>query len=146
MSKFGFSQTAAIIRRKEPVILREIANMSRNHYLNAFQKSSWEGKTWRQVQRKIPGTPTYKYPKKKGLSRRTKPILVNRGTLRRAVNSSVKGISGGKIYFRVDLPYAKRHNEGLKGMPKRQFMGWSNEQSKKAKEIIERNINRSFNR
>lgn len=146
MSKFGFNQIATEIRRKEPVILREIANMARNHYLNAFQKSSWEGKSWRQVQRRISGTAAYKYPKNKGLSRRTKPILVNKGTLRRAVNSSVKGISGGKIYFRVDLPYAKRHNEGLKGMPKRQFMGWSQQQSKEARKIIERNINRSFNK
>lgn len=144
MSQFGFDRIAADLKRREPIILREMANMARTHYLNAFQKGGWEGKAWKQVQRRIAGTGAYKYPKTRGLSRRTKPILVNRGTLRRAVNSCVKSISGGRIYFKVDLPYAKYHNDGTRRLPRRQFMEWSNEQHKKSVAIIRKNVNISF--
>jgi phage gpG-like protein len=146
MSQFRLNEVATAIRRQQDPIMREVANMARNHYVNSFRVSSWEGKAWRQVQRRIAGTGAYKYPKNKGLSRRTKPILVNKGTLRRKVNNSVKSVSNGKIVFEVDLPYAKYHNEGTGKLAKRQFMGWSKKQGDESIKIIEKHINRVWQR
>lgn len=144
MSKFNFDKVAAKIRQKEPAILREMANIARNHYVNSFKRSSWDGKSWREVMRRIPGTKAYLYPKKKGLGRRTRPILIGKGTLRRAVNSSVKAVTNKKIYFKVSLPYAAVHNYGTRKMPQRQFMGWDRFLHNKAIETIKKNIDQCF--
>lgn len=42
-------------------------------------------------------------------------------------------------------PYAQRHNEGLSGMPKRQFMGNSVYLDKKIKEIVTKILDQIFN-
>lgn len=47
-----------------------------------------------------------------------------------------------RVVFYTYKPYAKRHNEGTDGMPKRQFVG----PSKKMDDKIERKVNQSMNR
>ena len=70
------------------------------------------------------------------------------GTLRRAVGTSVRVKTWDLIKLVVGdtmvtmgkkkgfLAYAARHNEGLDGMPKRQFMGDHPELTKKQRAII----------
>lgn len=134
-------------------MMREIAMANKNEFLNSFKKQGWDGKKWEEVQRRIPGTRAYKYPKKKGLRRRTRPILVGKGSLRRAVNSSIKSVTPWRVRFQVDLPYAAIHNEGSnvggkgrKPMPKRQYMGDSKGLNKINKEIIQKHVNKAFKR
>lgn len=126
-----------ILKRELPV---RLANTAQNYFLQSFQKQGWEGKKWEEVQRRISGTNAYKYPKKKDLGRRRRPILIGKGStqLRRAVaNSARTGVTQWPIVrMIVGLPYAKRHNEGLKGMPKRKFFGDSKELRKKHKQTI----------
>lgn len=129
-NKFNFGKVAQAAKKLREELPVKLANQARNHFSQSFLNQSWEGNPWKEVNRRIPGTNEYKYPKKKDLGRRTRPILIGNGStkLRRAVANSVKTglVKWPIVRLVVDLPYARRHNEGLKGMPKRHFMGDSN--------------------
>jgi hypothetical protein len=126
--KFKFGKLKENISKMRNDLPRVLANESQNFFSKSFTDQGWEGKSWQQVKRRIPGTPEYKYPKKKDLGRRRRPILVGKGStkLRRAVANSIRVTSWPIVRLIVDLPYARRHNEGLDNMPKRKFMGESN--------------------
>ena len=92
---------------------RIIANNSLNWFLKGFRKSG--GQTddsksgWEARQ------PSAKRNAGRG-------ILVDTGALRRSIKvfkANFKEI----IIGTTGIPYANRHNEGLKGMPKREFIG-----------------------
>lgn len=147
MSKFNFQQVKDNIeqvKRELPVLL---ANDAQKYFLAAFKDEGWNGVKWVQAQRRIEGTDSWKYPKTKGLSRRTKPILIDTGILRREV-SLIAGraeISYSKFNFNVKLsiddttvPYAEYLNDGTPKMPQRKFMGDSPALRKILKNRIER--------
>jgi len=46
------------------------------------------------------------------------------------------------VRFKTDKEYAERHNEGLSGMPKRQFIGKSKTLTKKVIKKIEKGIDK----
>lgn len=142
-NKFKFDIVLKNFKRNEKAVITEIAGHAKKFYLSSFDRQGWGGKQWKQVRRRMPGTPEYKYPKKRGTTRRKKPILVGKGVLRRAVNNSVRTKSSNMIKFQVDVPYAEIHNEGRvmkngRRMPKRQFIGWSRELSTDIKGIIKK--------
>lgn len=122
-NKFGFGKVLQNIERTKRELPIQLANQAQNYFTGSFTKQGWDSVHWKEVKRREPGTPEYKYPKKKGLSRRTSPILVRTGTLRRAVSNSIRSATFQSVRLIVDLPYAKRHNDGLKDMPQRKFMG-----------------------
>lgn len=97
------------LKRDLPIVL---ANQAQRHFSNSWKEQGFEGKPWKEVQRRIPGTDSYKYPMKKGLARRTRAILVKSGELRRKVAASVRVARFERINLVVDLPYAVAHNEG----------------------------------
>jgi phage gpG-like protein len=72
-------------------------------------------------------------------------ILTGHSTGANKLRHSLKArkISGG-IEFSSDKPYAQRHNEGLNGMPKRQFMGASKTLDKNIKKKIDKQLNKIF--
>jgi phage gpG-like protein len=149
--RFRFDVIGEDLKKGSTAMMREIAMAQKNHFVNSFKKQSWDGEKWQEVQRRIKGTKAYNYPKKKGLKRRTRPILVGRGPLRRAVNSSLKSVTPNRVRFEVDLPYAAIHNEGLRMarggmMPKRQYMGLTEELNKTNKKIIRKYVDKSFKR
>lgn len=149
--RFRFDLIGEEFRRGSTNMMREVAMANKNYFLKSFQKQSWDGKKWQQVKRRIPGTKEYKYPAKKGLRRRTRPILVGKGSLRRAVNSSIKSITPNRVRFEVDLPYAAIHNEGLRirgggMMPRRQYMGQNKETDRLNKDIIKKYADKAFRR
>lgn len=114
-----------------------VGNMGQNFFRKSFENQGWTDKgleKWKQVKRRIPGTPAYKYPKKNAADRHRRAILVGIGSsggphLRQSVNTSLKVAVFNNILFSVPQVYSRVHNEGLvvKGfrMPKRQFMGHS---------------------
>ena len=122
-----------------------MSNQAQNYFLSSFKNQGFDGQQWQEVKRRTPGTPEYKYPKTKGLQRRTSPILtgagyrIRGGTLRRAVSSMARTseISQNKLRMIVDLPYANILNEGGKNMPKRQFVGQTSELTKMQHDKIE---------
>jgi len=132
MSKFNFQRVIDNIeqtKRELPVLL---ANDAQKFFLASFRNQGWDGEPWQEVQRRIEGTNAYKYPKTKGLTRRTKPILQGTGILRREVSLIAANaiITYDRNNFRVKLvldddmvPYGKFINTGTDHMPQRKFMG-----------------------
>lgn len=140
-NQFGLDKVARNLERLKVELPPLIAAQAQAFFTRTFSVGGWDGKPWKIPKRKIPGTKEYKYPLKKGLQRRTKPTLVKTGKLRRAVSMSAKVVTWDKIRFIVDLPYADRHNEGLKGMPERRFMGPSKSLQQKQRKLIVDKIN-----
>lgn len=132
MSKFNFKRVIdniVQVKREVPIVLM---NTAQNYFLKAFKDQGYNGQSWTEVQRRIPDTQEYRYPKTKGLARRTKPILIMTGKLRREVSllSSKARVSYSKYDFKVQMeidssvvPYADYLNKGTEKMVKRQFMG-----------------------
>lgn len=140
---FGIVKKNVSQSQREAFVL--LSNQAQNYFLSSFKNQGFDGQQWQEVKRRTPGTPEYKYPKTKGLQRRTSPILtgagyrIRGGTLRRAVSSMARTseISQNKLRMIVDLPYANILNEGGKNMPKRQFVGQTSELTKMQHDKIE---------
>lgn len=122
-TKFKLGRVRGNIEKMKRELPPILAIKSQNYFEKSFQNSGWEGEKWKEPQRLIPGTAEYKYSKWGGAKGRATPILVNRARLRSKVASSIRTKTFNLIRLVVDSPYAKRHNEGLDGMPQRKFMG-----------------------
>jgi len=119
----------------------QVGNITTRFFTASFEKQGFDDngvKAWKEVKRRIPGTSAYLYPKKRDIARRSRDILIGKqsGRLRREVSNSLKSAEWENIGFKVALPYAARHNFGIKGMPKRQFMGNSRALTKKIEQKI----------
>jgi hypothetical protein len=101
---------------------------------------------WPEVERRKPGTASYKYPLHKQLKRHMSGILIRSGRGRRSVAGSLRYPVTGSglivIPFEVEAGYMGYHNEGGKHLPQRKFMG----DSPKLREIIADEVNNSLNR
>ena len=103
MNKFNLDEVAAkmeTVKVELPILL---ANQAQRHFVASWQEQGYEGAQWKEVKRRIAGTKEYKYPKYKGLSRRTLPILVRSGALRRDVNNRTGGFIRSKTWSLVRL-------------------------------------------
>lgn len=112
-------------KRELPVTL---AKQAVNYFTDTFTNQGIAGKKWQEVQRRTPGTKEYKYPKFKGLQRRTSPILVGKGwkkrggKLRRKVSRCITNKTWDMVRLAVDLPYAEAQNDGTDTIPARPYM------------------------
>lgn len=124
-TKFKFEALKARIVKMKEVLPVQLAAQAQSYFVGSWAAQGWDGAGWKTPLRRVEGTPEWKYPKKKDLGRRTRATLVKTGTLRRAVNNSIRSQVFGQngIRLLVDLPYADVHNSGLGDMPKRKFMG-----------------------
>jgi hypothetical protein len=151
MSKFNFEKIQANLSKIQSELPLILANDVQNYTLDAFKKQGYDGKRWAQVQRRIEGTPEYRYPKTKGLSRRTKPILVLSGALRREASNLVSSAKVSKRYdgFKMILsinasviPYAGYLNDGTNNMVARPFLKRNRELDQIVKNRITNYIDR----
>jgi hypothetical protein len=147
-SKFNFDQVIKLfeeeVKRALPV---KLANQAQNFFAQSFRNQGFTDSSlqpWETPKRRIEGTPEWKYPKKKGLVRRTKATLVKSGRLRRAVQDCIKEVTFGRIRLLIDVPYAKYHNEGTDKLPKRKFIGDSTTLRTMQKKLIADAIKRCF--
>lgn len=134
-SRFGFDKIIQKMDRLKRELPPIVGNMGQRFFVDSFSSQGWTDagfEAWQKPQRMTEGTPSYKYPKRKDLGRRSRAILIGKsgGTksgshthLRQSVNTSLKTAVWDDILFSVPQAYARRHNEGLGGMPKRQFIG-----------------------
>lgn len=124
-----------------------------------FQNEAWGRVRWKEVQRRIPGTNANKYAAKRHPARTTRKILTgDTGDLARSIE--IKSVSNGQVViwtapnaFGSKEPYGRVHNEGLRAgrgkgfiMPKRQFMGESDELNALIVTEIERKLKEISNR
>jgi len=124
-NKFRFEQLKMNLLKMKSELPVVLANHAQNFFVRSFKSQSWDGQAWKEVKRRQEDTSEYKYPKFKGLSRRTSPILVRTGALRRAVSNSIRSATFQSIRLVVDLPYAAVHNDGDEtvNISRRRYMG-----------------------
>lgn len=133
-SPWNLDEVEKRLHQTKEVLPAEIANVSQSYFESSWRKQGYDGKKWKEVQRRIPGTKAYKYPKTKGLGRKTRAILVRSGRLRRSFHVLSK--RWDNITIANSAPYARYNNEGGKNLPQRQFMGQTNELGQKQIRII----------
>jgi hypothetical protein len=128
--KFNFTQLKTELQTKvKKELPSAIAASVRNYMLAAFRDQGLDGNKWAEVQRRIPETKEWKYPKGYGLQRRTNPIGRGGGfkkgsaggTLRRGVSNSLAKATFELISFHVKTPYAGYFNDGTENMEARPF-------------------------
>jgi len=144
MNKFNFEQVQKKLVQSRRELLVLLSNQAQNYFADSFQKQGFNGEPWKEVQRRDPKTKAYKYPKTRGLQRRTSPILVGAGykvrggILRRAVSTMARTaqISTNRLRMVVDIDYAEYLNKGTEKMPRRQFVGQTEELTRMQKEKI----------
>jgi len=130
-----------VMKRELPILL---ANQAQRYFADSWKQQGYEGKQWKEVKRREEGTKEYKYPKYKGLSRRTNPILVRSGALRREVSNSIRSQSFDLIKLVSSLPYSSYINEGTPTMDARPFMRDSPGLRVKQTELITKTVNRAL--
>lgn len=135
MTLKDFDKKFQDIADKVPDFIQNIApriagQVALDHAKENFQRQSFDGRPWQEVQRRIPGSKTYRANALRHPARLSRPILTgDTGDLVRSLQFSV---SNGQATIFSDKIYAKVHNEGLRAgrgkgfiMPQRQFLGTS---------------------
>jgi phage gpG-like protein len=133
-SQFDFRRVQIRLQQAERGLSLAIANVAKNEFLNNFREQGFNGKKWKEVQRRIAGTKAYAGNKDKG--KRTRAILQGKGSgrLRKDVANSVSnGIKNSELSYTliVDNEYASYHNDGTSKIPQRQFVGMTEKLNKK---------------
>jgi phage gpG-like protein len=141
---FDFAKKKIELIRNKRQIARIVANEALNHFLVGFRKGGGQTDAgmWRKRKLRVRDF-TSKSPKVRARARKQvgRAILVDTGALRRDIG--VRSISSRKVSIGTTrIPYARRHNEGLKGMPKREFLGDSKKLDKKVNKLILKELNK----
>ena len=111
----------------------EIGNAAKSFFVENFRKQGFDDKSVERWQ-----------PRKKADKRAGRAILVKTGDLRRSIIRNPANRAALSVKISTDLVYAARHNDGLKGMPKRQFMGDSYNLNERIKKIIVKRLDKTF--
>ena len=140
MAGFNLRQVRANLEATKRILPVKLAKLTENHFTQAFALGRLDDKIWPEVNRRKPGTKEYKYPKLRGLSRRTSPILVRTGNLRRKTSKSIANATWAEVKLINDAPYAKAQNEGTDTIPARPFMIQTDNLTKLQKAEIDKQI------
>ncbi|MEG1886269.1 MAG: phage virion morphogenesis protein [Alistipes sp.] len=147
-----YDDAPEFMQRYAPMVAGKAAKQVFKHN---FQTESFDGKKWKQVQRRDGESAAYKYASKHHPARTARKILTgDTADLGRSIE--IKEIGDGKATiwtspqaFGSKEPYGAVHNEGLKAgrgvgftMPKRQFIGDSPELKDKVVAELERQMSR----
>lgn len=140
MAGFNLRQVRANLEATKRILPVKLAKLTENHFTQAFALGRLDDKIWPEVNRRKPGTNEYKYPKLRGLSRRTSPILVRTGNLRRKTSKSISNATWAEIKLINDAHYAKAQNEGTDTIPARPYMVQTDNLTKLQKAEIDKQI------
>ena len=130
--KFNFERVLSNMQKVKSDLPVLLANQAQNYFAKPFKTTvnqGFDGVAWKQRKKET----------KKTIG---KPILVSTGTLRRAVQNSIREKNFNSIKLIVNTSkgkgenYAKYINEGTDNMPQRQFMGDSKELRKEQRKLI----------
>lgn len=111
---FNFDGIARKIAARRTAIKKDIGRQAVNQFKKNFRNQGFEDSTidpWKA--------------RKSNYKSKGRSILIKSGLLRRSIQ--ILGMSGNTVVIGTKgIKYAKRHNSGLAGMQKRQFIGNSN--------------------
>ncbi len=128
---FKVNESVKKFRRVKKTLPLILANNAKNHFVKGFRQGGGQTDKGKWIPRK----------KKEEGGRRA--ILVFRGRLWKSIgiiSASFDKISVGSR----GVKYAKRHNEGLDGMPQREFVGPSKVLEKESRKKIENEMKKMF--
>jgi phage gpG-like protein len=111
----------------------DVGNTAKVFFVDSFRKQGWDDKNVQKWK-----------PRKVADKRAGRAILVKTGDLRRSIIRNPANRAALTVKISTDLAYAARHNDGLKGMPKRQFMGDSYNLNEKVKAVIVKRLDKIF--
>lgn len=120
------------------MIPKLVANVIVNHFLKSFDDEAFSDTT----ERSDP------WARRKTMTKRDRTagnrnLLVQSGALRGSI--VVRRATWNKIVVgSYGIKYASRHNRGLKGMPKRQFIGSSDVMRRKYEIIVKKAIDKAL--
>jgi hypothetical protein len=124
--QFGSSQAAfKVFQRTAP---KKVANNSLNHFLKGFRQGG------KQTDASKSGWQARQTTAKRNQGR---GILIDTGALRRSIKV-LKSTWKEIIIGSQGIAYAARHNEGLKGMPQREFVGDSKDLDESNKKLLKK--------
>jgi phage gpG-like protein len=132
-NKFNFKGIEKKARTTLENAMVEIGNAAKSFFVENFRKQGFDDKNVERWQ-----------PRKKADKRAGRAILVKTGDLRRSIIRNPANRAALSVKISTDLVYAARHNNGLKGMPKRQFMGDSYNLNERIKKIIVKRLDKTF--
>jgi phage gpG-like protein len=132
-NKFNFKGIEKKARTTLENAMVEIGNSAKSFFVENFRKQGFDNKSVERWQ-----------PRKKADKRAGRAILVKTGDLRRSIIRNPANRAALSVKISTDLVYAARHNDGLKGMPKRQFMGDSYNLNERIKKIIVKRLDKTF--
>jgi phage gpG-like protein len=141
-NKFDLKQAEKKARKAMEAAIVDVGNTAKVFFVDSFRKQGWDDKNvqkWKPRKRT-----TYKTKGGKTVDDTTRAILVKTGDLRRSIIRNPANRASLTIKISTDLVYAARHNNGLKNMPKRQFMGDSYNLNEKVKAVIVKRLDNIF--
>lgn len=109
-----------------------MGNEALNHFKDSFPNQGFTNES----------TEKWKPRKRPDRKRPGRAILIDTGRLRRSLRYyRAKKYTAG---IASNVPYANRHNEGLAGMPQRQFVGYSGKLNRRLIEKFDKRIKTIF--
>ena len=144
-NKFKLGELKQKFEQLKQRLPKKVSDESRSFFMKSFAQGAFTDESlqkWPEVDRRTAGTNAYKYPKGKGLSRRTKPIMVRTGRLRNSIR--ITQLSFNRSVIATDVPYANYLNQGTKYIKKRKFMGRSKTLDRRVNALIKKEIRALF--
>ena len=132
-NKFNLKQAEQKARKALEAAIVDVGNTAKVFFVESFRKQGWDDKSVQKWK-----------PRKVADKRAGRAILVKTGDLRRSIIRNPANREALSIKISTDLVYAARHNNGLKNMPKRQFMGDSYNLNEKVKAVIVKRLDKVF--
>lgn len=132
-NKFNLKQAEQKARKALEAAIVDVGNTAKTFFVENFRKQGFDDKTVQKWK-----------PRKVADKRAGRAILVKTGDLRRSIIRNPANRAALTVKISTDLIYAKRHNDGLKAMPKRQFMGDSYNLNEKVKAVIVKRLDKVF--
>jgi phage gpG-like protein len=141
-NKFNLKQAEQKARKAMEAAIVDVGNTAKVFFVQSFRKQGWDDKSvekWKPRKKK-----TYKTKSGKTVDDTTRATLVKTGDLRRSIIRDPANRAALTVKISTDLVYAARHNNGLKNMPKRQFMGDSYNLNEQVKKVIVKRLDKIF--
>lgn len=132
-NKFNLKQAEQKARKALEAAIVDVGNTAKVFFVESFRKQGFDDKSVQKWK-----------PRKVADKRAGRAILVKTGDLRRSIIRNPANRAALTIKISTDLIYAARHNNGLKNMPKRQFMGDSYNLNEKVKAVLVKRLDKVF--
>lgn len=127
-NKLDFTEVIKKLEKAKSTLPQQLGNQAVKFFVANFNKESWEGKKWKEVQRRMSET-------KGTASDRTRGILKGKTRhLFSSVKNSLRSANWKQIVLGIDVVYAEKQNKD------RQFIGDNKELKSMQMKLINKEI------